>query len=328
MSSTSQIEVFQILLPAKTTFGDLVQGKFYGEKSPKQPDDNKMKKLLENFYRSLVMNNVWEYKDKKKGLTVFLEKGQKINDVVKCHKMDYIIEGYLDGGRYDMIRKMAQMSDKTKRNAKINSTDIVAARYYFYMYTPMDKGMGLLFLERKSDDQIRDAIKDYLEVLFRWKNKCRVQQYYPKSKVKEFLEGSYVDTLYSIDYISSEAGLDEYTGMDTQTYEITVQIKKVGDAVPFERVELLEKETKDLQVSWLGKIFRFDSFRKRKGVMKNPDKKKQSTFDFVDGTSVHPCIELDEEWLVEGVVDRVKVKEFCDNLRNEVYNEILNIKKP
>lgn len=327
MSATSQIEVFQIILPAKTTFGDLVQKKFYGANTPKQSDENKIKKLLENFYGSLVKDNVWEYKDKKKGLTVFLEKGQKINDVIKCHKPDYVIEGYLDGGRYDMIRKMAQMSDKTKRNAKINSTDIVAARYYFYMYTPMDKGMGLLLLEKKSDDQIRDAVKCYLEGLFKGKNKCRVQQYFPKAKVKEFIEGSYVDTLYSIDYISSEAGIDEAAGMENQSYEITVQVKKIGGTVPFENVEELENETKNLEVSWFGKLLRFDSFKTRKGIMKNPDTKKQSTFDFVNGASVHPCIELDEEWVVDGIVDRAKVKGFCDSLKAEVYKELLNIKK-
>lgn len=327
MTTSSQIEVFQIVLPSKTTFGDLVQGKFYSAQAPKQSNETKMKKLLENFYAKLVKNNVWEFKEKRKGLTVFLEKGQKINDVVKCHKDDYVIEGYIDGGRYDMIRKMAQMTDKTQRTNTIKSSDIVAARYFFYIYTPMDNGVGLLLLERKNDDQIRDALKAYLEELFRWKNKCMVQQYYPESKKREFIDGASVDTLYSIDYFSPEVGLDNDAGLEVKKYEVTVHVKKIGGAVPFENVEDLEEETKNLRVSFLGKILPFGNFRTRKGIMKNNEAKKQSTFDFDNGTSVHPCIELDEDWLVEGIINREKTKTLCDKLKNEVYEEILNIRK-
>lgn len=327
MAVTSQLEVFQIILPSQNTFGDLIQGKFYDEKSPKQTNENKIKKLLEKFYANLVKNNVWEYTEKKKGLTVFLDKGQKINDVVKCHKEEWVIEGYIDGGRYDMIRKMADKSNKSKGVNSINSTDIVAARYYFYIYAPMDKGLGLLMLEKKNDDQIRDAVKDYVEKLFYWKLKCQVQQYYPKSKIKEFVKGSLVDTLYSVDYFSPEVGLGDDAAIEEQAYEVTVQVKKIGGAVAFENVEELEQEIKNLKVSFLGRLLNFNKFRKRKGIMKNNDTKRQSTFDFENGTSVHPCIELNEEWLVNGVIDRQRAKAFCDSLKDEVYNEILNIKK-
>ena len=130
MTVKSQLEVYRIILPSKTTYGELIQGKFYDENSPKQTDIIKFKKLYKSFLEKLVKNNVWVYKEKKKGLTVFLEKGEQINQIITSHPNQYIIEGYLDGGRYDMIRKMAAMSDTTQRKT-ISSTDIVAARYYF-----------------------------------------------------------------------------------------------------------------------------------------------------------------------------------------------------
>ena len=110
MTVKSQLEVYRIILPSKTTYGELIQGKFYDENSPKQTDIIKFKKLYKSFLEKLVKNNVWVYKEKKKGLTVFLEKGEQINQIITSHPNQYIIEGYLDGGRYDMIRKMAAMS--------------------------------------------------------------------------------------------------------------------------------------------------------------------------------------------------------------------------
>lgn len=326
MSATSQLEVYKIILPSKTTFGDLVQGKFYAEKSPQQTDFTKFKKLYKAFLEKLIKNNVWEYKDKKKGLTVFLEKGDSINQVIKAHPDNYTIEGYLDGGRYDMIRKMAAMSDTTQRRRTISATDIVAARYYFYLYTPFDISVGLLFLEKKNDDQIRDAVKAYFEELFKWKNKCQVQAYFSKKEIEEFKKNSVVDTLYSVDYICPEVGLDEQEELEAQAYEVLVQIKKVGNAVAYENVDQLVEATKDLKISFWGKTLDFLDFKTRKGIMKNTATKKQSTFDFDKGVSIHPYIEVDEEMLEDGILNRDKIYKFCTLLLKEIHDDVYNLK--
>ena len=325
MTATSQLEVYKIILPSKTTFGELTQGKLYEEKSPKQTDTTKFKKLYKSLLEKLVKNNVWVYKEKKKGLTVFLEKGEQINKIITPHPDKYIIEGYLDGGRYDMIRKMAAMSDTTQRK-NISSTDIVAARYYFHLYIPFDKNIGLLFLEKKSDDQIRDAVKAYFDELFRWKNKCQIQAYFPKKMIEKFRKDSVVDTLYSIDYISPEVGLNEPEELEAQKYEVLVQIKKIGNAVSYDNVDQLVEATKDLKVSFLGNTLTFLKFKTRKGIMKNIETKKQSTFDFDKGTFIHPYIELDEDMLEKGILNRGKIFNFCTSLMEEIYNDVYNFK--
>ena len=258
-------------------------------------------------------------------MTVFLEKEEQINQIITPHSDSYIIEGYLDGGRYDMIRKMASMSNTTQRRRTISSTDIVAARYYFYLYTPFDKSVGLLFLEKKNDDQIRDAVKAYFEELFKWNNKCQVQAYYSKKEIEDFKKNSVVDTLYSIDYICPEVGIDEPEELEVQTYEVLVQIKQVGNAVAFDNVEQLVETTKDLNVSFLGRTLNFSKFRTRKGIMKNLEKKKQSTFDFEKGVSVHPYIELDENMLEEGILNRDLIKKYSALLLKEIYNDVYNL---
>ena len=324
MTVKSQLEVYRIILPSKTTYGELIQGKFYDENSPKQTDIIKFKKLYKSFLEKLVKNNVWVYKEKKKGLTVFLEKGEQINQIITSHPNQYIIEGYLDGGRYDMIRKMAAMSDTTQRKT-ISSTDIVAARYYFHLYIPFNKSIGLLFLEKKNDDQIRDDVKAYFSELFRWKNKCQIQAYFPKKMIEKFRKSAVVDTLYSIDYISPEVGLTESEELEAQTYEVLVQIKKIGNAVPYDNVDQLVEATKDLNVSFLGQTLNFFKFKTRKGIMKNTETKKQSTFDFEKGVFIHPYIELDEELLEKGILNKEKMFKFCTSLMKEIYNDVYNL---
>ena len=326
MAATSQLEVFKIILPSKTTFSSLVQDKFYDEKSPLQNDSTKLKKLHIAFLEKLIKNNVWEYKEKKKGLTVLLEKGERINQIITLHPDKFVSEGYLDGGRYDLIRKMAAMSDTTQRRRSISSTDIVAARYYFYLYTPFDKGVGLLFLEKKNDDQIRDAVKSYLEDFFRWKKKCQVQAYFSKKEIENFKNNSVVDTLYSIDYLCPEVGIDEPEELEAQTYEVVLQIKKVGSSVPYSDVDQLVEATKDISISFWGKTLKFMNFKIRKGIMKNKETKRQSTFDFDNGASIHPFIELNEDMLEEGILNRNKIKLFCDSLLEEISNDVYNLK--
>lgn len=320
MANSSQIEIFKFTLPKKfDTFREFIQAKFYDAQSPKQNDAHLFNKLFTKFLEPLCKNNVWTLEDKKKGLTIYKQRGEDVNTIIKAYSDSCVIEGYIDGGRYDMIRKLSDLSDNTKpRNIK--ASDIVAARYYMYLFIPLDKKIAVLFLERKSDDQIRDVVKGYLSVLFGDKKACRVDAYYPQSLIDNFKDTSVVESLTSIDYYTSPVGEDD--GVRAKTYEVTVQIKPVGESIPYEDVDSIVNATQDLSVSFLGECKRFVGFIKRKGVMKNKDTNKTSTFDFDKGEMIRPCIPLDEDYISQGVLDREKIKAYCASLLNSIKNEI------
>ena len=113
--------------------------------------------------------------------------------------------------------------------------------------------------------------------------------------------------------------------MEAQTYEVLVQIKKIGNAVPYDNVDQLVEATKDLNVSFLGQTLNFFKFKTRKGIMKNTETKKQSTFDFEKGVFIHPYIELDEELLEKGILNKEKMFKFCTSLMKEIYNDVYNL---
>lgn len=324
MATASQLEIYKIVLPKSSgSFGEFIQNKFYAETSPKQPDSNLFKKLYSKFLEPLIKNSVWECESKKKGLTIFKSRPQKVNEIVKAHSAAKVIEGFIDGGRYDLIRKLSKMTDNTHIQ-EIGATDIVAARYYFYLYIPLDKSIAILFLEKKRDYQIGDAFKKYLSQLFKYKNACRIDPYIPPSMIEEYKNGAVVESLTSIDYYSSPTGEDD--GTMATCYEVSITVKPIGKATSYEDINQLESEIQELKVSFLEKTLDFISFKKRKATIKNIDTKKTSTFDYEKGVSIRPIVEIDDDWISDSVVNRNKIKILCDQLLNEINGDIYGVR--
>ena len=97
-----------------------------------------------------IGKNVYCVNEKKMGLTIFKERGQRPNKVITAYSSNYIIEGYIDGGPYDTIRKLANLTDMSKRK-NIKKTDIVTDRYYIYLYLPLKSRIGVLMVQKKRE---------------------------------------------------------------------------------------------------------------------------------------------------------------------------------
>ena len=324
MATASQLEIYKIILPKSIgSFGEFIQSKFYKKTSHKQPNRILFTKLYKEFLKPLTKNSIWECESQKKGLTIFKSSPGQVNEIVKANSEAKVIEGFIDGGRYNLIRKLSKMTDNT-RPRDIGATDIVAARYYFYLYIPLDKAIAVLFLEKKRDYQINDAFKKYLSQLFRYKNACRIDPYIPPSMIKEYKDGAVVESLTSIDYYSSPTGGDDETMV--KCYEVSVTVKPIGKATSYEDLGQLENEVRALKVSFLEKTKNFISFKKRKATIKNVDTKKTSTFDYEKGESIRPIVEIDDDWISDSLVDRKRIKTLCDQLLDEIKGDIYGIK--
>lgn len=323
MATVSQLEIFKVALPKSSgTFGDLIQSKYYNDKAPRQPESNLFKKLYVKFLEPLSKNNVWEYESKKKGLTIFKSRPNNVNRIVVSHSTAKVIEGYIDGGRYDMIRTLSKMTDNTQ-SQDIGTSDIVAARYYFYLYVPLDKSIAVLFLEKKRDYQIGDAFKKFLSDLFKLKNLCKIDSYIPPSMIEEYKNGAMVESLTSIDYYSSPTG--ENDERRPKMYEVTVTVKPIGEATEYENLEQLESEMRELDVTFFQKTLTFCHFKKRKATIKNVDTKKISTYDYEKGEVIRPAINIDDDWINNSIVDRNKIKACCEKILNDIKGDIYGV---
>ena len=94
-----------------------------------------------------------------------------------------------------MIRKLSNLSKTKSQNIK--KDDIITDRYYIYMYFPLHSNVGVVFLQSKSNANIRTAIKKFLPEICKTDiNKgCKVETYIPTFLKEEFKEGAIVQSL-------------------------------------------------------------------------------------------------------------------------------------
>ena len=161
----NKLDIYQICLPKRSgTLKNVII------KKNKITDSSITKaKIFNLFYRNLlelIGSSVFCIDSKKMGLTIFKGKGEKINTILTSHSSSFVIEGFIDAGPYNSIRKLAKLSDLSKRRT-INKSDIITDRYYFYLYFPWDSSIGILMVQSKENSSIRRAIKPFMENLFK-----------------------------------------------------------------------------------------------------------------------------------------------------------------
>ncbi|MCD7935444.1 MAG: hypothetical protein LUG98_01135, partial [Tannerellaceae bacterium] len=149
MAVQNKLDVYKIILKKRGdfTFRDLIKKKYQTEKGVNHTD-SKLFNLLYKEVLVMLTKEIWKHGDSKMGLTLFKARGEKENTVLTSHSKDFVLEGYIDGGPYDMIRRLANLSGTKKQ--KINKNDIITDRYYIYMHLPLDSNIGIVFLQSKS----------------------------------------------------------------------------------------------------------------------------------------------------------------------------------
>ena len=322
---SSKLDIYQIVLDQSTkTFKDLICQKWeITEMSPTKS------KIFNAFYKGvleLIGKNVFCVEEKKMGLTIFKERGQRINNVMTAHSESYVIEGYIDGGPYDTIRKLAKLSDTSKRQT-INKTDIVTDRYYVYLYLPLDSKMAILMVQAKENSSIRKAIKPFFEQLLKngSKKQCRINSYFPKWLKDDFLQGA---NLHNISFETenlSQVQSEEDLIIEAETFNIKVTITPTGDITSIsEASNFIERIGSTFALKIGNKIQSLSSFSKKKGTMKNEEKKKSLPFVIDKENEIRPIIELDKYLTPDenGNYERNSLKSYCDSLLEKIKPEI------
>ena len=108
------LEIYKIILNRDVTFQTLVNKKWKRDDENDLDESAAFERLCTKFIEGLVGNGVWESTNhKKKGLAVMSvdPNVNPLNEILVIHGNDCIIEGYIDGGRYDVKRKMATYTD-------------------------------------------------------------------------------------------------------------------------------------------------------------------------------------------------------------------------
>ena len=286
-------------------------------------------KIFNSFYRNLlelIGGNVFCIDTKKMGLTIFKGKGERINNILTSHSSSFVIEGFIDAGPYNSIRKLAKLSDLSKRRT-INKNDIVTDRYYFYLYFPWDSKIGILMIQSKENSSIRRAIKPFIERLFKTDTTkgCRVNIYYPKWLKEHFIDGA---NLYSLTYeqeFVTQIQTEEDTLIKSEDFDVKVTIVPKTDTETISNSGTIINKIGGLFGIKIGTdTHSLSSFTKKKGVMRNYDLKKSLPFVIDKEDEIHPIIHIDEYISADenGDFKREDLKSLCDNLLDRIKLEI------
>ena len=329
MASNNQLDVYKVILKKKNnfTFRSLINSKYVLEGDTTNYRDNTLFNFLYKAVLEKLAKEIWRHPDCKIGLTLFKKRGEKENNILTSHSSSFVIEGFIDGGPYDMIRKMANLSKTKSQNIKRD--DIITDRYYIYIYFPLNSNIGVVFLQSKTNANIRSAIKKFFpEVCKTDINKgCRIESYIPPSLKEEFKSGAIVQSLtYTQQFVTEIDSQDEIVERE-EAYNVVVQIQPQNQAVNLNGLETLLEKVGNMTVKIGNRIKPLSEFEKKRGSLKNEEMNRTSPFTLDNEEKVRPIIALDDLFEIdeEGNFPRTNLKNYCDDILSQIHADIYPI---
>lgn len=324
----SKLDVYQIVLNKRSgTFKDVII-----RKNDITDSSITYSKLFNTFYRNLIEligKDVFCIENKSIGLTLFKGKGERINSILTSHSSTYTIEGFIDAGPYNSIRKLAKLSDTSKRRI-INKTDIITDRYYFYLYFPLDSKIGILMVESKENASIRKAVKPFIERLFKTDETkgCRVNSYFPIWLKAEFIKSANLFSLSFEQEIITQTQAEEEVTTNSEEFDIKITIVPKTNTSDIQNSNTFIKRISNFFALKAGNsTISLSSFSNKKGVMKNEEQKKLLPFSIDKDHDIRPIIIVNNYISADdnGNFARNELKSLCDNLLGKIKPEIYGI---
>jgi len=292
-----------------------------------QNGNKKIRKAFMSFYKSFLtkLSGIFYDDTKKMGITVLPEPGKKINDSVIAYSDNYIIEGFVDGGPYEVFKNAVNKLDKSKSHA-INRDDVLTDKFYFYLYLPIDSKIGILMVQKKDNSSLRRIIVPFFESLFKinGKKKCSIQSFFPKSFINSFKDNSVVKNMSfekecAVSVLSAENAV-----IEEEKYDIKIVISPTANEDFSSIGNIFNKIKGHFKLLVDNNTFDLDSFEKKKCGIKNVEENKSLTFTMDEEDTIHPVINIDNRVDVDanGNYNRTQLKALCDEILNDIKPDV------
>lgn len=312
MSDNSKLEIFK-LISKRYTFREVAVSKCALDEA--QVNDNQIFNLLYGlFLQKLTQNEVWTHNRTKLGLALFSSVDENVNEIFKAHSDACVIEGFIDGGPYDRIRRMSEKDDTTTTTL-LDRNKIVTDRYYLYLYLPLNSHVGLMFLERKKGQDIHIPMELFLNEVLKVRNNIHVERYVPQSIIEDFKDEGIIDSFTFTDTIVSPVLDGNAIEQQERNYDVSVSIKpRAGEAFGYNMLQDALNSVGNVIVKFGDNFKSLSQFSsKRARIQRN---NVGYNFSIGDDLKIRPMIEIADE-----IHDR-------DNdtlMRDEVYSMVNNL---
>lgn len=317
------LEIYKIKLSKNVTFHTLVNKKWKRDGENDLNESAAFKRLYEKFIEGLVGNGVWESTNhKKKGLAVMSidPNVNPSNDILVMHGNKNVIEGYIDGGRYDVKRKMATYTNVLQKE-EIPKYKIITDSFYVYMYIRMKSDKGILMVESKKGISMSGVFTEYVSKTFNRRNvcTCKTEMFMPNELRKRFMEDSVLTSVTCSDSLVSSVkrnGVDE-----EEQFKITIKVEPVNKPKLSNRKEVIDSILK-LGVKAGNSVIQLCNFGRQRGEMRNDSQKSLKSFE-LSQPDVVPKYPLPDDIFDEdnSILYRERIKAKCDELLPSVQQE-------
>lgn len=316
----SQLEIYKIILGRKTV-RQIIKEK---EKIERVVDDTTLfNYLFSRILIKLTQDAAWHSDKTKVGLSLLSNDGEDVNQILKAHSTQNLIEGYIDGGQYDKIRVAAEINNVSEKTI-LGRNKMIASRFYLYLHLPLDSNIGLLFLERKTGQNIKSAIELLLSDILRTNHHIKLERYVPQSLIDEYKNNGIIDNFTFTDFITTSV-VNDSNGIEQieRGYNVTIKITPANGNKP-------EYNYIHQALDFIGQsnfkigntLKSLSNFGKKKGSLKKED--KAFSFTISDDLKIKPIIPIDDELQDEnmGILRRTYIKSMCDRLLEQIRNDV------
>lgn len=323
MPVESSLEVYKIILCGQT-FTEIIRKKNLISSDEKSTETELFKLLFNNILDKLVQDAAWTTDKTKYGLALFKNNNEDINKIITCHSNKNVIEGYIDCGPYDLVRRVAQ-TNKVSDRKLLGKDQMVTDRYYIYLYCPMDSEMGLLFLEHKKGFNVYKAIQCFMEEIFKTKGRTfMLERYVPQSIIEEYKEDSEVDSFTFTDTIITPL-IDENDIVNEEN-KCKVSIKKSlpeGERPNYDSTQNLLSKIGSATIKFGKDVKKLGDFRSRKGSLKKNANKY--LFDISENLKIKPIIPIKEDIydIDNSILKRDEIRKMCNEILDQIKKEII-----
>lgn len=312
MADNSKLEIFK-LISKRYTFREVAVSKCGLDEA--QVNDNQIfNSLYGLFLQKLTQNEVWTHNRTKLGLALFSSVDENVNEIFKAHSDACVIEGFIDGGPYDRIRRMSEKDDTTTTTL-LDRNKIVTDRYYLYLYLPLNSRVGLMFLERKKGQDIHKPMELFLNEVLKVRNNIHVERYVPQSIIEDFKIEGIIDSFTFTDTIVSPVLDGNAVEQQERNYDVSVSIKpRSGEAFGYDMLQDALNSVGNVVVKFGHNVKSLLQFGSKKARIQRNN--EGYNFSIGDDLKIRPMIEIADE-----IHDR-------DNdilMRDEVYSMVNNL---
>lgn len=313
----SRIEVYKIVC-GKKTFRQIAIEKTEGINQ--NNDTELFNGIFGLFLTALTNRNIFSTTSTKLGLTLFHSNDEAPNTILSSHSDTQIIEGFIDGGPYDRLRKISAR-DNTTKFSTIDRNKIITDRYYIYMHLPLGSSCGLLFLERKKGQDIHKPVEELVKKIFGTNRTVKIERYVPQSIIDNYKQNGIIDTFSFTKQITSSVPDEENLEDVEQSFDVSIQIKP-ATGCSYDTVDNIIDQIGNFAMTIGNAVTRLSEFTKKKARITNDG--HGYTFNVSEDMKIRPSVEVPSELhdVNHDVLIRGQIKQFCDLLRQQISDEV------